>query len=78
MVDRVMELEILGQKIAVKSDEDEEYIKAVESYLNNELTAEERKQFDQNLQDNPYHPCLLSCSLLRYSYHEIQSLLWRI
>ncbi len=35
---KVVELEILGQRIAVKSDEDEEYIKAVESYLNNKVT----------------------------------------
>jgi cell division protein ZapA (FtsZ GTPase activity inhibitor) len=34
---KVLELEILGQKIAVKSDEDEEYIKAVESYLNHKV-----------------------------------------
>jgi cell division protein ZapA len=30
-------MEILGQKIAVKSDEDEEYIKAVEAYLNHKV-----------------------------------------
>ncbi|MEE8575112.1 MAG: cell division protein ZapA [Thermodesulfobacteriota bacterium] len=29
----VVELDILGQKLAVKSDEDEQYIRAVESYL---------------------------------------------
>jgi cell division protein ZapA (FtsZ GTPase activity inhibitor) len=34
---KVLEMEILGQKIAVKSDENEEYIKAVESYLNNKV-----------------------------------------
>ncbi|MEE9543357.1 MAG: cell division protein ZapA [Thermodesulfobacteriota bacterium] len=34
---RVLEMEILGQKIAIKSDEDEEYIKAVETYLNNKV-----------------------------------------
>ncbi len=35
---KVMELEILGQKIAVKSDEDDEYIKAVQVYLNNKVS----------------------------------------
>ncbi len=34
---RVLEMEILGQKIAVKSDEDEQYIKAVESFLNHKV-----------------------------------------
>ena len=34
---KVLEMEILGQKIAIKSDEDERYIKAVESFLNNKV-----------------------------------------
>ncbi len=33
----ILELEILGQKLAVKSDEDESYIRAVESYLNSKV-----------------------------------------
>ena len=34
---RVLEMEILGQRISIKSDEDEEYIKAVELYLNHKV-----------------------------------------
>ncbi len=34
----IVEMEILGQRIAVKSDEDEEHIKSVESYLNHKVS----------------------------------------
>ncbi len=34
---RVLEMDILGQRISIKSDEDEEYIRAVESYLNDKV-----------------------------------------
>ncbi len=30
----IVDMKILGQRLAVKSDEDEEHIKSVESYLN--------------------------------------------
>ncbi len=39
---RVAELKIQGHKLSIKSDEGEEYIRAVENYLNNKI--EEVKQ----------------------------------
>jgi len=33
----VVEMEILGQKLAVKSNEEEEHIRAVEAYLNQKV-----------------------------------------
>ena len=33
----IVNMEILGQRLSVKSDEDEEHIKSVESYLNSKV-----------------------------------------
>lgn len=37
MKDNIVEIRILGQKLVVKSDEQEDYIKEVEDYLNGKI-----------------------------------------
>ncbi len=37
MKEKIIEIQILGQKLIVKSDEKEEYIREVENYLNSKV-----------------------------------------